>query len=182
MDKKLILNLILAVIFSIFIGIDSIIDFSLDYFLYNPFIIIPLFFSIFYLIIKIEILAFNKLLVKINIKNVLVASYIFLFLLVLFIFYVTKVNLEGLGKFKNYSEQGNFLFKLFRNVFFYSVFVFTIIGTLSSALYKSSFKIKSVIYSLIINITLFGLNYILSLWMIPIFNVIFLAIGFGLGG
>lgn len=183
MNKNEILNLGFALAFSLFVGIDSIIDFNLDYFVYNPIIILPLFLLIFYIIIKIETSVILKNRInKINFKGLIYGLLVFLILLTTLVFYIVVIDNEGLGNFTSYAEQGNFLFKLFRNGFLYLLLTFMVVGTFVSSLDKSKFTFNKLKDAFIINLTLFGLNYIFALVIIPIFNVIFLLIGFSTGG
>ena len=179
MDDKTILKIIVALIFSVFIGIGSILGPSLEEIVYNPFILIPLFFVIFYLIIQFELFVISKYIVNKKIKMVYYTGFMFLSVLIGFIIYSYSLKSRGLGDFKSYGEQSNFIYSLFKRVFLDSIILFTILGTFLTSIHNKKTQVKNLMFNTIFNLVIFGLNYILALLMIPIFEGIFFAISLG---
>lgn len=182
MNKINVLNIIIALIFGLFMGVDSIISLNLNHFAYNPLLVIPLFSLIYFLIVKIEILIFNNALKKIEIYRLLINSITFLLVLILSLIYISRIKISGLGNFGDYIEQGNYLFKLFRVTFLYSIVAFSFTNMILTSFDQGSINFKKLKYGIITSLVLFWFNYALTFLIIPLFDIIFLLIGFSTGG
>ena len=175
MNKINYIKYCIALVFSLFISSASIITTgfytSLHGFVYNPVIMISLYFVIFYFILKLEFKFLEKRFAKINVNGILVSLLVFLSIMILTSAYIKIDYYNGVGDFNDEFEQSNYFTELFDNVFHLSLIVIGIVSTIVTFVVTKNPK-KKWKDILIINVTLFGINYGLFYGVAMVFGVI----------
>ena len=180
MGNRLVLVITLAVAFVLFAGADSVIDHNTDYFVYNPFIILPIFGALFALAITAEFAIINNLAIDTDRVGLLFGASIFLLAVGATLAYIVIAKAHGLGPFQSYAEQGNFFYSLVQRMALIALLVSTALSVgyaLRTAKNKGHVG-RTVIPSLL----LFPLNYVLALVLVYVANIVSMIIGFGMDG